>query len=113
MIRPAVNQRTRGYLWQLHSRFREYPLVVEVRHASWITDEILAADREPGSGQADGEAPTNAMDGERRPPVTANADVGLERGVGRDVPPLVSQVSVPRAGGAEDGSVTPWILVLS
>ena len=72
-------------------------------------DRIGRIDREPGGEQADGEAPTNARDGERGPPVTANADAGLERGVGRDVPPLVSQVSVPRAGGAEGGSVTPWI----
>jgi uncharacterized protein YecE (DUF72 family) len=32
---------TRKYLWQLQARFTEYPLVVEVRHASWITDEVL------------------------------------------------------------------------
>jgi len=31
----------REYLWQLQARFQEYPLVVEIRHGSWITDEIL------------------------------------------------------------------------
>jgi uncharacterized protein YecE (DUF72 family) len=31
----------REYLWGLQERFQEYPLVVEVRHASWITEEIL------------------------------------------------------------------------
>jgi uncharacterized protein YecE (DUF72 family) len=31
----------REYLWQLQARFQEYPLVVEVRHSSWITAEIL------------------------------------------------------------------------
>jgi uncharacterized protein YecE (DUF72 family) len=31
----------REYLWQLQARFNEYPLVVEVRHASWVTDEVL------------------------------------------------------------------------
>jgi uncharacterized protein YecE (DUF72 family) len=31
----------RECLWQLQARFQEYPLVVEVRHASWITDEVL------------------------------------------------------------------------
>jgi uncharacterized protein YecE (DUF72 family) len=31
----------REYLWRLQARFRDYPLVVEVRHRSWITDEIL------------------------------------------------------------------------
>jgi uncharacterized protein YecE (DUF72 family) len=31
----------RRYLWQLQARFKDYPLVVEIRHASWITDEVL------------------------------------------------------------------------
>ncbi|HEY6990469.1 MAG TPA: DUF72 domain-containing protein [Bryobacteraceae bacterium] len=31
----------REYLWRLQQRFAEYPLVVEIRHASWITEEIL------------------------------------------------------------------------
>jgi uncharacterized protein YecE (DUF72 family) len=31
-------------------RFREYPLVVEVRHGSWITDEILDTFAELGLG---------------------------------------------------------------
>ncbi len=31
----------RQYLWRLQARFKEYPLVVELRHASWITEEIL------------------------------------------------------------------------
>lgn len=33
--------KNREYLWGLQKRFQEYPLVVEVRHASWITEEIL------------------------------------------------------------------------
>jgi len=32
----------RAYLQQLTERFREYPLVVEVRHATWDNPEILA-----------------------------------------------------------------------
>ena len=32
----------RRYLEQLIARFRQYPLVVEVRHASWNSDEVLA-----------------------------------------------------------------------
>ena len=31
----------RGYLMQLLKRFSEYPLVVEVRHASWLEKDIL------------------------------------------------------------------------
>jgi uncharacterized protein YecE (DUF72 family) len=34
-------QENREYLWKLQARFKEYPLVVEVRHGSWITEEIL------------------------------------------------------------------------
>jgi uncharacterized protein YecE (DUF72 family) len=33
--------RNREYLWGLQKRFQEFPLVAEVRHASWITGEIL------------------------------------------------------------------------
>jgi uncharacterized protein YecE (DUF72 family) len=29
------------YLIDVQKRFREYPLVVEVRHASWLDDQIL------------------------------------------------------------------------
>jgi uncharacterized protein YecE (DUF72 family) len=35
------SQENREYLAGLQSRFREYPLVLEVRHASWIEPEIL------------------------------------------------------------------------
>lgn len=31
----------RQYLLDLQKRFQEYPLVVEIRHASWITEEVL------------------------------------------------------------------------
>ncbi len=31
----------RQYLIDLHRRFREYPLVLEVRHGSWIEEDIL------------------------------------------------------------------------
>jgi uncharacterized protein YecE (DUF72 family) len=34
-------EENREYLWRLQARFQEYPLVVEVRHASWITADIL------------------------------------------------------------------------
>jgi uncharacterized protein YecE (DUF72 family) len=32
---------SRRYLLDLHKRFREYPLVLEVRHASWAQPEVL------------------------------------------------------------------------
>jgi uncharacterized protein YecE (DUF72 family) len=40
----------RQYLIQLQQRFREYPVVIEVRHASWITDETLDLLSELGVG---------------------------------------------------------------
>jgi uncharacterized protein YecE (DUF72 family) len=36
-----MNGKTEKYFWGLQKRFQEFPLVVEVRHASWITEEIL------------------------------------------------------------------------
>lgn len=41
---------SRQYLVGLKRRFREYPLVIEVRHASWIKDEILDLLNELGVG---------------------------------------------------------------
>ena len=41
---------SREYLISLQKRFREYPLVVEVRHGSWIEDEILDLFSELGIG---------------------------------------------------------------
>ncbi len=40
----------RTYLVGLQKRFREYPLVIEVRHSSWIEDEILNLLSELGVG---------------------------------------------------------------
>jgi uncharacterized protein YecE (DUF72 family) len=40
----------REYLWRLQKRFQEYPLVVEVRHASWMAAEILDTFAELGIG---------------------------------------------------------------
>jgi len=40
----------REYLISLQKRFREYPLVIEVRHASWIEQEILSLLGELGVG---------------------------------------------------------------
>jgi uncharacterized protein YecE (DUF72 family) len=40
----------REYLIRLQQRFREYPLVVEVRHASWVNEEMLELLAEVGIG---------------------------------------------------------------
>jgi uncharacterized protein YecE (DUF72 family) len=44
------SQENKGYLTSLQKRFREYPLVVEVRHGSWIEDDILDLFGELGIG---------------------------------------------------------------
>jgi uncharacterized protein YecE (DUF72 family) len=41
---------TVAYLTELLKRFADYPLVVEVRHASWKTDAFFALLREHGAG---------------------------------------------------------------
>jgi uncharacterized protein YecE (DUF72 family) len=41
---------TFAYLAEFLRRFGEYPLVVEVRHSSWITDEVLDLLAESGAG---------------------------------------------------------------
>ncbi len=41
---------TVGYLTAVLKRFADYPLVVELRHASWQTDETLALLREHNAG---------------------------------------------------------------
>ena len=34
-------QENRNYVWQLQNRFADYPLVLEVRHSSWIEPQVL------------------------------------------------------------------------
>jgi uncharacterized protein YecE (DUF72 family) len=41
---------TRDYLFQLIARFKEYPLVLEIRHESWNDPEILSRLAEEGVG---------------------------------------------------------------
>lgn len=41
---------TTAYLAELLARFRDYPLAVEVRHASWNAPEVFALLRERGAG---------------------------------------------------------------
>jgi uncharacterized protein YecE (DUF72 family) len=41
---------TRDYLFQLIARFKEYPLVLEIRHDSWNDPEILSRLTEQGVG---------------------------------------------------------------
>ncbi len=40
----------RNYVWQLQNRFPNYPLVLEVRHSSWIEPQVLDTLAELGVG---------------------------------------------------------------
>ena len=40
----------RNYVWQLQNRFADYPLVLEVRHNSWIEPQVLDTLAELGVG---------------------------------------------------------------
>jgi uncharacterized protein YecE (DUF72 family) len=72
----------RAYLWQLHAEFREFPLVVEVRHASWITDEILDRFAELGLGLCNIDQPI--FHRSLRPSAHATSSVGYIRLHGRN-----------------------------
>jgi uncharacterized protein YecE (DUF72 family) len=45
-----ADDESRTYLFSLLRRLRDYPLVVEVRHTSWITDDVLDHFAELGVG---------------------------------------------------------------
>lgn len=48
---PFKNDKeNRAYLFELHRRFRDYSLVLEVRHASWNQEAILETLSELGVG---------------------------------------------------------------
>ena len=40
----------RSYIWQVRNRFADYPLVLEVRHSSWIEPQVLDALADLGVG---------------------------------------------------------------
>jgi len=79
----------REYLWQLQARFREFPLVVEVRHASWITDEILGTFAELGIGLCNIDQPI--FHRSVRPSARTTSSVGYVRLHGRNYKNWFSQ----------------------
>ncbi|MCZ2080654.1 MAG: DUF72 domain-containing protein [Bryobacterales bacterium] len=79
----------RQYLWQLLARFREYPLVVEVRHSSWITDEILDTLAELGVGLCNIDQPL--FHRSVKPAAFTTAHVGYVRLHGRNYQKWFSQ----------------------
>jgi uncharacterized protein YecE (DUF72 family) len=72
----------REYLWRLQSRFREYPLVVEVRHVSWATEEVLDAFADLGIGLCNIDQPL--FHRSVKPSALATARVGYVRLHGRN-----------------------------
>ena len=85
----------REYLWQLHARFSEYPLVVEVRHASWITPEILDALAQRGIGFCNIDQPL--FHRSVRPSALTTSAVGYVRLHGRNYKNWFSQTADVRA----------------
>ena len=79
----------REYLWHLQSRLREFPLVVEIRHASWITDEILDTFAELGIGLCNIDQPI--FHRSVRPSAHATSSVGYVRLHGRNYKNWFSQ----------------------
>ena len=77
------------YLWGLQSRFRDFPLVVEVRHASGITDEILDTLAELGIGLCNIDQPI--FHRSVRPSARATSSVGYVRLHGRNYKNWFSQ----------------------
>ena len=72
---------TVGYLTSLLKRFADYPLVVEVRHASWKTDAFFALLREHGAGFCNLDQPVIGRSLE--PTAIATSAVGYVRLHGR------------------------------
>jgi uncharacterized protein YecE (DUF72 family) len=85
----------RTYLWTLHSKLEEYPLVVEVRHASWITDEILDAFASLGIGICNIDQPI--FHRSVRPTAHTTSSVGYVRLHGRNYQTWFSKKADVRA----------------
>jgi len=72
---------TVAYLTSLLKRFADYPLVVEVRHASWKTDKFFALLREQGAGFCNVDQPVIGRSLE--PSAVATSAIGYVRLHGR------------------------------
>ena len=75
------NQETLVYLAELLRRFADYPLVVEVRHATWNAPEVFALLREAGAGFCNIDQPVIGRSIE--PTAEVTGDVGYVRLHGR------------------------------
>ncbi len=75
------NKETLTYLARLLRRFADYPLVVEVRHATWNVPEVFALLREAGAGFCNIDQPVVGRSIE--PTAEVTGDVGYVRLHGR------------------------------
>jgi uncharacterized protein YecE (DUF72 family) len=73
---------SREYLTWLHTRFREYPLVLEVRHSSWTEPRILDLLAELGIGLCNIDQPLFKRS--VKPAIEATAEIGYVRLHGRN-----------------------------
>jgi uncharacterized protein YecE (DUF72 family) len=101
---------SRQYLSQLQARFREYPLVIEVRHGSWITDEILDTFAELGLGLCNIDQPL--FHRSVKPAAFTTAHVGYVRLHGRNYQKWFSQSANVRERYDylySPGELEPWV----
>lgn len=76
------NAESRNYVIELVRRFREYPLVFEVRHNSWIQEDVLDLLAELGVGICNLDQPL--FKGSIRPDARVTSDIGYVRLHGRN-----------------------------
>jgi uncharacterized protein YecE (DUF72 family) len=86
---------TATYLWKLLQRFADYPLVIEVRHSSWITDDVLNILAERGIGIANIDQPL--FHRSVKPAAHATAKIAYVRLHGRNYQQWFSKTADVRA----------------
>jgi uncharacterized protein YecE (DUF72 family) len=84
-----------AYLWGLLKRFSAYPLVVEVRHASWMEDEVLDTLADFGVGLANIDQPLFKRS--VKPSAHTTSGVGYVRLHGRNYKEWFSKTADVRA----------------
>lgn len=87
-----LTDENRGYVQELARRFREYPIVLEVRHASWDKPEILEWLAELHLGVCNIDQPL--LGRAIRPSAAATAEVGYVRLHGRNYKQWFAETNV-------------------
>ena len=76
-----------------------------------LMDAIRGVDDQPSGQQTIRQEAADAVDATGRPSFAADQDEGHQRGSGRPIPPLVSEIQA--AGARAQGGLTPDFLALS